>query len=203
MSDDALYCYPNGVLRNRFSITDRGEFDAVERRFVVQRLAEGAPRGQFDLAHLQAIHRHLFQDVFEWAGEVRQVEIAKGGDQFLFRQFIERGMADVHRRLEQADSLRGLGADAFAEKAGEIIGDVNHVHPFRDGNGRTQREYLRHLAVQAGHEFDMRKIDGERWIAASRASHQGDHSLMSGEIRRAIGEVRRGDLPRTRDDFER
>ncbi len=74
-----------GVLRNKFGVSDSSLLDRLEREWVVQRVAEGCPTGDFDLAHLRAIHRHLFQDVFAWAGEIRTVEISKNGDQFQLR----------------------------------------------------------------------------------------------------------------------
>ena len=187
MNSHDPYLYPDSaVLRNRLGIRDADRLDYVEREVVAQRIAEGAPKGVFDLAHLRAIHRHLFQDVYDWAGQLRTVEIAKGGNQFQFRQFIETGMADVHRRLEKADVLRGLDGSAFAKAAGPIMGDVNYVHPFREGNGRTQLQYLEQLAEQAGHPIDLARIDPGRWLEASRASHGGDYGPMAAEIERTL-----------------
>jgi len=187
VTEDDPYVYPGApVLRNRLGLTDPDQLDKVERRLVAQRIAEGAPTRGFDLAHLRAIHRHLFQDVYAWAGELRAVEIAKGGHQFQFRQYIETGMGDVHRRLGQADFLRGLSAGAFARAAGPIMGDVNYVHPFREGNGRAQLQYLEQLAEQAGHPIDLTRIDPDRWLDASRRSHDGDHGPMAAEIGRAL-----------------
>lgn len=192
MSGDDPYLYPSSpVLRNRLGITDADRLDYVERELVAQRIAEGVPTGDFDLAHLRVIHRHLFQDVYEWAGELRTVEIAKGGHQFQFRQFIETGMTDVHRRLEKAGFLRGLSVSAFAEAAGPIMGDVNYVHPFREGNGRAQLQYFQQLAVQAGHAVELTLIGPERWLDASRASHAGDYRPMVAEIRRTIAPIAR------------
>jgi cell filamentation protein len=95
-----VYCYPGTrVLRNRYGLTDPDELDRIERQLVADRFAEGAPAGSFDLAHLRAIHCHLFQDVYDWAGDIRTLEIAKGGSQFMFVRFIATGMADVHRRI--------------------------------------------------------------------------------------------------------
>ena len=79
MSDDP-YVYPDTrVLKNKLDFRDAQALDQFERRMVAQRIAEGVPSGDFDLRHLQAIHHHLFQDVYDWAGQVRAVEIAKGG----------------------------------------------------------------------------------------------------------------------------
>ncbi len=81
------YVYPGTTtLQNRFGITDPKILDKVERRYVIQRSKGNVPVGSFDLAHLRAIHRHLFQDIYDWAGELRTVEIFKGGSQFQFRQ---------------------------------------------------------------------------------------------------------------------
>lgn len=102
---------------------------------VAQRINDGTPQGNFDLDYPRAIHRHLFQDIYDCAGKLRTVEIFKDGYQF--RRCIEMGMSDVHRRLAKADFLKGLSRKDFALAAGNIIGDVDYVHPFREGNGRT------------------------------------------------------------------
>jgi cell filamentation protein len=183
--EDDPYVYPGGdTLRNKLGIRDPAELDELERQVATQRARQGVPPGNFDLAHLRAIHRHLFQDIYDWAGEVRTVEISKEGHQFQFRRFIEAGMADVHRRLVAARFLSGLDPARFAELAGEIVGDVNYVHPFRDGNGRTQLQYLRLLGDHAGHPLDLRRLERETWLAASRASHQGNYALLAAQIAR-------------------
>lgn len=108
MSDDP-YVYPGTcVLLNKLGIADLAQLDYHEREIVTMRAREGIPTGDFDLKHLRAVHRHLFQDVYEWAGEIRTVEISKGGSQFQFRQYIETGMADVHRRLVKASYMKSL-----------------------------------------------------------------------------------------------
>jgi len=184
---DDPYVYPGShVLRNLLGIRDADKLDKVERRLVTQRTAEGVPTGHFDLWHLKAIHRHLFQDVYDWAGEIRTVEISKDRSQFQFRRFIETGMADVHRRLEQANYLRDLSKEGFAAQAGQIIGDVNYVHPFREGNGRTQLQYLKQLATQAAYHIDLTKFDPALWLAASKDAHQSRYERMQIEILNAM-----------------
>ncbi len=188
MSERDPYLHPTQpILRNKLGILDSDRLDQIERRLVTQRITEGMPRGQFDLAHLRAIHRHLFQDIYDWAGELRTVEIAKDGHQFQFHRFITIGMTDIHQRLVAARFLCGLSPPAFAEAAGTIIGDLNYVHPFRDGNGRAQLQYLDSLARQAGHPLDLTRLSPAGWRAASRAAHEGDYRLMSEEIAKAAG----------------
>jgi cell filamentation protein len=181
------YLYPGtNVLRNRLGLRDPKQFDAMERQLVTQRLAEHVPLGSFDLAHLCAIHRHLFQDIYEWAGEVRTVEISKGGHQFQFRRYISTGMADIHSRILKANGFRGLDADGFCAGAAHVLGDLNYVHPFREGNGRTQILYLKQLAQQAGHPIVVTRLAPDFWLQASRHAHLGDYSAMSRAIRSTI-----------------
>ncbi len=118
MTGDPDFIPGTTVLRNSFEIADADELNEIERAVVAQRAAQGVPSGDFGLAHHRAIHRHLFQDVCAWAGEVRKVELAKGGPQFMFRATIANGMADAHRRIVAADSFKGLTRAAFADEAG-------------------------------------------------------------------------------------
>lgn len=200
MSDET-YCYPPDftILRNRFGVRDGVAFDRLERAFVVRRMRETLPIGSFDLTHLRALHRHLFQDVYEWAGEMRTVEISKGGQQFQFRRFIETGMADLHRRLVAQNFLQGLSAAEFAEKAGAILGDVNYCHPFREGNGRTQLVYLRQLAAQAEHRLRLERLDRDAWMTASREAHLGRYEAMA----RAVAAALQPERERKRDGWQR
>ena len=144
MSEDP-YVYPGtSVLRNRFGLTDAADLDRVERLHTTNRSLEPIPRGSFDLAHLRAIHRHLFQDIYDWAGELRTVEISKGRQQFQFREFIETGMGEkwsprevemygIHRTRPFADSLRAR-ADCGPDDIDIVIN--THLH-FDHAGGNT------------------------------------------------------------------
>jgi len=179
VSDDP-YLYPDShVLRNKLGITDPKMLDAMERQLVADRISQGPPTGNFDLVHLRAIHKHLFQDIYEWAGELRTVEIAKSGHQFQFRRYIATGLADVHRRLLERNCLRGLTSKEFSRNAAEIVGDINYAHPFREGNGRVQLQYLKQVARQAGHSIDLTLFPSQGWIEASRASHEGNYDAFA------------------------
>lgn len=190
MSDDP-YVYPGtSILKNIFDIRDAAALDETERELVAQRLTQNIPTGIFDLEHLKAIHRHLFQDMYSWAGEIRTVEINRGGHQFQFRQYIETGMADVHRRIVAEQQLQGCEPAVFAQKAAEIIGDINYVHPFREGNGRTQLQYLKQLGERAGHMLDLTLLQKESWIEASKETHLARYDAMARCIENALGRER-------------
>jgi cell filamentation protein len=181
------YVYPGTTtLRNRLGLTDPADLDRIERLYVTDRTTRGIPRGSFDLSRLRAIHHHRFQDVYDWAGELRTVEISKGDQQFQFRKYILTGMADVHGRLVRSHFLKGLSSAQFAEQASVVIGDINSIHPFRQGNGRTQLQYLKQLAVSAGHSLNLVHIPASRWIEASISSHSADYRPMAAAIAAAL-----------------
>lgn len=189
--DQALYKYPNSsVLRNKLNIRDAQTLKQAETDYVQLRMLSDIPTGKFDLPHLQAIHKHLFQDVYEWAGETRQTIINKGQGEnksvFPLNPPIDLAMADVHKRLSQQNYLRGLPADKFAAEAAEYIGDVNRIHPFRDGNGRTQFQYLKQLGQQAGHDIDLTRFERESWIQASIEANRYKCAKMAACIETGI-----------------
>ena len=177
---DKNYCYEPDftVLQNRAGLRTQDGLDRFERRMVRQRIMEDIPTGDFDLDHLRAIHYHLFQDIYEWAGEIRTVELSKSDTGFLPQQFIERSVAQIHESITGQNYLRELSAGKFAERAAVIMGDVNHVHPFREGNGRTQLQFYKQLAERAGHTADLTRIDKDAWIEASIQSHDGSDALI-------------------------
>ena len=152
--EDDPYVYPNGVLINLLNIQDTATLGEAETDFASVRiiqLQEESIVGDFSLKHLQAIHRFMFQDIYPWAGDCRKVDIAKNETIFLAHQEIEPAFHDMWLRLKQRDFLSDLNGDlkGFAAEAGVALGRINHIHPFREGNGRTQREYLDGLARRA------------------------------------------------------
>lgn len=173
---DKTYCYPPDykVLKNKYGLHNADILDKAERRASRARLEQHLPLGEFDKTHLQAIHHHLFQDVYEWAGEFRTLNISKGNSNFIDVSRLDLAMQDIHKRLANRDYLKDLSHAEFAKGAAEIIGDLNYAHPFRDGNGRTQLSYLILLAEQARHVFMPERLDKKAWIEASIATCKPD-----------------------------
>ena len=167
----------SGVLRNLLGITDAQELSQVEAALTASRLVDLERHrlpGRYDLAHLRAFHRHIFSDVYDWAGELRTVSIAKAGEVFCLPQHLESYATDVFGRLAAADRLRGLPRERFISQLAELLGDVNALHPFREGNGRTQRASFSQLAHDAGHHVDWVRMNPEDNESASIAAHRGD-----------------------------
>ncbi len=182
MSWDPYLDLGSGVLRNRLGITDRTGLAAAEADFTGQRLSQLERRelpGHYDLAHLQAFHRHVFGDVYDWAGELRTVAIGKGVPFCPPSELRARGDLLV-AQLARDDHLRGLDRDTFVEAlAWPGLAEVNALHPFREGNRRTQRAFLGQLARAAGFRLRWAGMDPAENVEASRVAHlDGDRSRL-------------------------
>lgn len=165
-----------GVLRNKLGIADPATLAEVEADLTVTRavwLADHPVPGSYDLTHLRAFHRLLFGDVYEWAGELRTVRIAKT-DLFCMPQFLESNAAKVFEALQGEAWLRNLSRPEFVERLAYHLGEVNALHPFREGNGRAQRAFFAQLSREAGWEVRWSRLDGQTNDNASRASLRGD-----------------------------
>lgn len=182
----------SGLFRNRLGIKDAADLQEAEQRIVAQRARDPIPEGDFDLAHLCAIHRQLFGDVYPWAGEVRTVNIAKEGTPFARPEFIEPAAKDIAKDLVRRDHLQNLPRERFAAELGEVYADLNVLHPFREGNGRATRRFAEALAERAGFELDWRQVGRAEWIEASKASARGDNTplqeVFKGVVRERVQE---------------
>lgn len=177
-----------GVLRNLLGITDPAVLEQADADFSAVRLAQLQRRelpGDYDLAHLRGFHRVIFGDLYPWAGELRTVWIAKG-DPFCMPQHIESSAEEMFTRLVAANHLRGLDRAEFIDGLTELLGDLNALHPFRDGNGRTQRAFCAQLARHAGHQLRWAPMDPAENIAASRASLRGDNTQLRAMLERLV-----------------
>lgn len=148
---------------------------ADPRRGGLHRRADGAapsprPAGSFDLTHLQAYHRHIFGDVHDWAGELRTVAIGKGAP-FCLPQHLRSQGDQLFARLARDGHLRGLDRDTFVEALAWLLAEIDALHPFREGNGRTRRAFLGRLARAAGNPVRWAAMDPAEDVEASRAAH--------------------------------
>jgi cell filamentation protein len=180
------YLYPGtNVLKNLRDLTDSELLERFEARQTHQRIAELIDKpllGGFDVAHLKAIHRHIFQDVYEWAGKFRTVNMSKAGHLFGLAAFLEPAIQEILTKLAIEKYLVNLDAEMFADRAAYFVGELNAAHPFREGNGRTQREFIRELGMKAGHYIDWRATTAEEMIEASRLSHVSGDSSQFAEV---------------------
>jgi cell filamentation protein len=176
------YTYPGTeVLINKPGITDADELAAFEADATAVRmleLLEEPLAGSFDVLHLKAIHRHLFQDVFDWAGEFRVVDISRGSSRFANFAFIEGYLSKCLAQLDREDCLRGSSPDHFISRLAFYMGEINATHPFREGNGRVQRIFCAQLAMQVGYFIDFESVAQDQMYEAMARSFNGDASLL-------------------------
>jgi cell filamentation protein, protein adenylyltransferase len=163
------YCYPGtDVLRNKENIRDNDELERFERMATARRLETLPHDLPITVAGYREIHRYVLQDVYDWAGEYRTVDTGRTAP-FCKAEFIGRHMDARFAAINAEDNLRGLAPELFAARAAEHICELNAIHCFLDGNGRTQRAFLEVLAAEAGHKIDLARIDPQTWNAASIA----------------------------------
>lgn len=181
MADDP-YTYPGTeTLRNRLGITDDKTLTEAERRLTQARGAEAA-RLSFPATDegYRALHKHLFQDLYDWAGEDRTVNIAKGGSSFAAVPYVARELDKRFADVSKQNNFKGLARDEFFDRLGDHINEINAIHPFREGNGRTMRHHAAQLAREAGHPIRIAGIDKDQWMEASRHGFlTGDHRGMA------------------------
>ena len=175
------YCYPNTrVLKNKFNIRNNDELHTAERRLAKYRTEElmhDPIKGRFDFSHLRQIHHYLFQDIYDWAGKVRTVDIAKGN--LFCRCFAIQPEAErIFKELESERYLQGLNTGGFAERLAYYFAEINVLHPFREGNGRTQREFIRQLAFQNNYFLSYAGITKDEMVQASIESFKRNYSLL-------------------------
>ena len=187
---DDVYCIPGtAVLKNKAGITDQDLLDEYEGDFTAIRLLEltqNPIQGSFDLAHLCKIHSYLFQDVYEWAGEVRSVDIIRGDSRFCNVRQIQSYSHTIFSGLSAEKYLVNLEPTVFANRLAHYLSEVNAIHPFREGNGRVQRLFISQLAEHAGYSLDYSALDQAELYPVMQASFLGDERPLSELILKII-----------------
>lgn len=180
---DNIYCYKGtNILKNRLNIKDAKQLKKVERHFSITRsysLQKKKLPGNFSLKTLQYIHKELFQDVYEWAGEIRKVDIAKGTI-FCLVPFIETQFQEFYSWLQRRNFLQNeTDKNTFVKDVAYVLGEINMIHPFREGNGRTQRLYVEKLVELNGRfEICFDRASAEEMIIASAKASVCDYKPM-------------------------
>lgn len=186
-SFDDPYCYKGSfVLKNRAGLSDPDSLEGFELEMSSIRAEEPLPDGNFDPPHYCAIHHHLFQDVYVWAGRYRTVRTAKDGNSFCYPEHIASQMDGLFGRFNDTAFLPGVSRTIFADAAAHFLGELNAIHAFREGNGRTQLSYLHLIGLRAGHPFDLTRVQAEPMLAAMIASFHGRYAALEVEVQRLL-----------------
>lgn len=181
-ANDPLWVPGTSVLRNRLGITDQALLDEAELALFLTRADEPLPTGHLDAAHYLRIHHHLFQDVYDWAGQIRSIRIGKGDNWFCYPEFIEAELARAFREYGDPDEVAGLPKEEFARQTAHLLAEINAVHPFREGNGRTQLAFLTLLAANAGYGVNNDALDPDEVLSAMIESFADSEDRLSSLI---------------------
>ena len=152
------YTYPDStVLVNKQNITNIEEAYRNEHLFVTRRLADLRlePIHVYSMSDILAIHNYLFQDVYAWAGQYRKVNISKSGNPFMPIQSFNTAETHMNNLIHSYHQTAN-SKDEIIMHLSEILDNLNYFHPFREGNGRTQREVIRALALSKGYSAQIR-----------------------------------------------
>jgi len=180
--DDPYSYGGHGCLKNRLGLRDAEVLQAFELEMSMLRAEEPLPAGRFGPAHYRRVHRHLFQDVYTWAGRYRTVRTAKDGNWFCFPENIDGQMNLLFVRLRDHPFLLGVGAEEFIAAAAEFLAELNAIHPFREGNGRSQLSFLHLVALRAGHPLKLERIKEQTFLPAMIESFAGRLAPLIAEL---------------------
>ncbi len=183
-------CYEGTTcLINKMDIRDEAELAETESALTLANISllEQEPiEGNFDFAHYKAIHQFLFGDLYDWAGKIRTVNLSKKGTQFVPADEIERVGNAIFAHLAEEDYFRQDDFDTFVEHITEFYCDTNLLHPFREGNGRTQRVFLAQLIRFAGYTIDFGSVDTDELMIATIHAANGVTDYLEQIFREAI-----------------
>lgn len=191
------------VLRNKLDIGDATELARAERMLSAWRMSD-LPEIELSVGGYRALHKAIFQDIYEWAGETRKINIAKVMNEntttsFLPGIYVDVNLQRIFAELCDDNFLKERDRNTFSAQAAVYLADLNRIHAFREGNGRAQRAFLKLLARQAGHELDLRRIQPAAWLSASIRSHApANTGSLDLSHYRELAAVIDGALPRPR-----
>lgn len=184
---DDPYCYPGTtVLKNLLDIQDQDTLEAFEVEISTLRAEEPLPDGDFDAAHYCGVHHHLFQDVYDWAGRYRTVRTSKGGNAFCYPEHISTQMDALFRGLRGGDVFVDLSSSAFLQKIACFLGELNAIHPFREGNGRSQMAFIGLIGATFAHPFALERLNRDTFLSAMIASYFGNREPLADELKNLL-----------------
>jgi len=183
---DDPYAYKGtSILKNKLGLRDPAQLQAFELEMTTLRAREALPRGIFDTNHYRRVHRHLFQDVYSWAGKYRSVRTAKGGNPFCYPEYIDAEMAKLFATLPVMFDV--ANPELFVAEAARILGELNAIHPFREGNGRSQLTFMAMLGDRCGYRLDFARVRRNTFMPAMIASYEGDLTSLRAELTALLG----------------
>ncbi|MBP0976705.1 MAG: Fic family protein [Oscillospiraceae bacterium] len=167
----SLYCYADSdVLKNKLNIRNRDELKHAEEEITALKqymLMESPIKGRFTKTQLMNIHRFLFEDIYPFAGNIRREQISKGDTMFFPPHLISQELDKVFAKLHREKMLHETDKKRQIEHLSYIMSELNVIHPFREGNGRSIRELIRCMALCYGFSLDWSLVNRDTMIDAA------------------------------------
>ena len=183
-------CYEGtSCLINKLDIRDEKQLTIVESHITLAKISilqQNPINGNFDFEHYKLIHKFIFEDLYDWAGIPRTVDISKKGTLFVNAKNIDEIAEACFLRLKNQNYFKNLDLEEFIEKITDFYCSTNILHPFREGNGRTQRVFLSQLSHNAGFEMDFTKIDTDTLMLATIHAANGVDTYLKDALREVI-----------------
>lgn len=165
------YCYENtNVLINNLNIKNSKDLSFYEAKITAAKsldLRQKGITGNFDKEHFLSIHKYLFEDIYPFAGKLREENIAKGEFRFAMWEYVEQELDKLLENLKKEEYLANLSKEEMAKRLSYYLSELNVLHPFREGNGRANREFIRQLALKNGYALKLSKSSPKEILEAS------------------------------------
>ena len=190
LTDD---CYKGTTcLINKFNIQDERQLELIESQITLAKISmllKNPLNGNFDFSHYKAIHKFIFEDLYDWAGNIRNINLSKKGTTFAESKNIERLAKACFDRLKDNNYFKGLDFNRFVDEITDFYIITNNLHQFREGNGRTQRVFLSQLITNAGYTIDFYNIDADELMIATIHSANGIDTYLKDIFRKNIKKI--------------
>ena len=167
----SIYCYSNSnVLKNKLNIRDNKLLKIAEEEITLikqMELLKNPIKGNFTKAHLMNIHKFIFEDIYPFAGKFRREQISKADTMFYPPNLIDGELDKVFARIKEKNMLRETDEEKVFDNLAYVMAELNIIHPFREGNGRSIREFIRLMAKRMGYDLNWGNVDKEELLEAS------------------------------------
>lgn len=184
------YCYKDtNIYINKFNIQDEIKLKMIESDLTQNRLLELAKtslKGRFEKAYLIKLHRYIFQDIYPFAGEIRSEDIWKQSTFFCRSQFIDNELDRIFSELKDEKYLKTCDEDEFVKRLAYFMSEINLIHPFREGNGRVIREFIRVLALKSERQMNWHVVDSDELLAGVIAAVNFEYSILEKCLKQAL-----------------
>jgi len=170
----SIYCYPDSnVLKNKLNIRDNKLLKTAEEEITLikqMELLKNPIKGNFSKAHLMNIHKFIFEDIYPFAGKIRREQISKADTMFYPPNLIDRELDKVFAKIKEKNMLKETDKEKVFDNLAYVMAELNIIHPFRDGNGRSIREFIRLMAKRMGYDLNWGNVDKEELLESSTLS---------------------------------